>query len=296
MTSLARLSFFDLMEKARSFPPEIRAESAHLAFRMRLAVICHFLGTRWCQHNIEQDAAHSRPAGFLRLDYTPGLQGQRKISRISDLAEMLFNLQHVEGFDNRVHQMRTGSIEATFAEFDLARFLYIHDIAFKFVTPSGMKGEDYDFRVEYSDGRNACVDAKCRIEAAEVRADTIMNSLKDARTQLPRDEPGIIFVKVPQTWFEQAGVRQDISAVVAGFLRNTGRIVSVVVYTTAAMEAAEQKTLLRHRFDEFASGSHRFDMTKRWTLFRDFKVPEGWRETHPKWVPVFSERFTMRDN
>jgi hypothetical protein len=43
------------------------------------------------------------------------------------------------------------------------------------------------------------------------------------------------------------------------------------------------------------SASHRFDTTTSWALFEDFKVPEGWREIHPRWVPVFSQGFIMRD-
>jgi hypothetical protein len=297
MTLPPRLSFSDLMGKVRSFLPENRAEPGFLAFAMPVAVICHFLGKQWYLDNIAQDARHSRQAGFLRLDFTPEFQSL-KTARISDFAEMLFNLQYVEGFDDRIDQMRTASVEATYAEFDLARFLYIHEIAFKFVTPEGVKGEDYDFEVEYSDGRKACVDAKCRLEGTEVRADTIRNSLNKARSNnLPADKPGIVFVKVPQIWFEQADVYRGICAVVERFLRpeNTQRIVSVVLYTTAAMEVAEQKTLHRHRFREFPGLEHRFDLTKNWTLFKDFKVPEGWREKHPRWVPVFSEQFTMRD-
>jgi hypothetical protein len=298
MTRQPCLSFPDLMEKARSFLPENRAEPRFLTFAMPVAVICHFLGKQWYLDNIAQDASHSRPAGFLRLDFTPEFQS-RQTSRISDFAEMLFNLQHVEGFNDRIDQMRTASVEATYAQFDLARFLYIHDIAFKFVRPLGVKGKDYDFEVEYSDGRKACVDAKCRLEGSEVRADTIRNSLSKARSDnLPGDTPGIVFVKVPQMWFEQADVYRDICLVIERFLRpeNTQRIVSVVVYTTAAMETAEQKTLHRHRFNEFPGLEHRFDLTKSWMLFKNFKVPEGWREKHPKWVPVFSERFTLRDN
>jgi hypothetical protein len=292
------LSFPDLMEKARSFLPENRAERGFLTFAMPVAVICHFLGKEWYLDNIAQDVSHSRPAGFLRLDFTPEFH-RRQTSRISDFAEMLFNLQHVEGFNDRIDQMRSASVEATYAEFDLARFLYIHDIAFKFVRPSGVKGKDYDFEVEYSDGRKACVDAKCRLEGSEVRADTIRNSLRMARSNnLPGDMPGIVFVKVPQMWFEQADVYRDIRLVIERFLRpeNTQRIVSVVVYTTAAMETAEQTMLHRHRFNEFPGLEHRFDLAKSWMLFKNFKVPEGWREKHPKWVPVFSERFTMRDN
>ena len=99
------------------------------------------------------DAEGSRPDGFLRIDYTPGPKGEKKTSRMLDFAENLFNLQHVEGFDDRVTQMRSGSIEATFAEFDFGRFLYIHDIDFKFVMPSGVAGKDYDYRIRYQTPR-----------------------------------------------------------------------------------------------------------------------------------------------
>jgi hypothetical protein len=227
----------------------------------------------------------------LRLDFTPGFEGERKTSRIIDFAETLFNLQHNEGFDDRVDQMRAGHIEATFAEFDFARFLYIHDIAFKFVKPTGTKGGDYDVDIGYSDGREACADAKCRLEGTEVRADTIKNSLDKARrNNLPPNKPGIIFMKVPQTWLEQDDVRRGIYAEVEGFLRNTKRVVSVVVYATAAMELADQNmTLLRHRFNEFRNASHRFDRAKNWALFKDYRVPEEWGGMHPKWQRVFSQ-------
>jgi hypothetical protein len=290
-----RLHFADLMETARSFPQEVRADPNRQTFTMAVTVIRHFFGQQWCEDNIIQDAAHSRPAGFLRLDFTP--EGERKTSRILDFAEALLNLQHVDGFDNRVDQMRSGQVEATFAQFDFARFLYLHDIAFKFVTPTGVKGKDYDFGIEYADGRVACADAKCRLEGTEVRADTIKNSLNKARTNnLPRDKPGTIFVKVPQIWFERKNVHDSIGAVVKDFLRQTEIIVSVVVYATFTIELVDQKAmLLQHRFREFVYASHRFDRTKNWTLFNNYTVPEEWGGMHPKWIRVFSQGFVMRD-
>jgi hypothetical protein len=134
------------------------------------------------------------------------------------------------------------------------------------------------------------------LEGTEVRAETIRNSLNRARTNnLPPDKPGIVFVKVPQTWLEQDDVRKDIYSVVEGFLRNTERIVSVVVYATVVLELADQKMMLmRHRFNEFLNASHRFDATKSWALFKDYKVPEEWGGMHPKWVRVFSQGFIMR--
>jgi hypothetical protein len=292
-----RISFLDLMETARSFPKEVRGDKGSLTFTMAVSVIRHFFSQQWCEGHIIQDADHSRPVGFLRLDFTPGYEGEKKTTRVLDFAETLFNLQNIEGFDDRIEQMRAGQVEATFAEFDFARFLYIHDIAFKFVVPNGIKGKDYDFGIEYADGRKACADAKCRLEGTEVRADTVRNSLNKARTNnLPPDKPGIIFVKVPQTWLEQEDVRKGIYSVVGNFLRKTKRIVSVVVYTTAAMELPAQKMMLmRPRFHEFLNTLHRFDTTKSWALFKDYKVPEEWGGMPPKWVRVFSQGFIMRE-
>jgi hypothetical protein len=292
-----RITFADLMETARSFPQEVRDDPNRLTFTMAVSVIRHFFGQPWCEEHIIQDAAHSRPAGFLRLDFTPGFECERKTSRVLDFAETLFNLQHIQGFDDRVNQMRAGQIEASFAELDFGRFLHLHDIAFEFVKPSGVKGRDYDCRVEYADGREACADAKCRLEGTEMRAETIRNSLITARSHnLPSDKPGIIFVKVPQAWLEQDEMRKGIHAVADGFLRNTGRIVSVVVYATAVIELKQQAVMLmRHRFNEFVNGSHRFEMNRNWAIFRDDKVPEERGGAHPKWTRLFSQGFIMRD-
>jgi hypothetical protein len=134
-------------------------------------------------------------------------------------------------------------------------------------------------------------------EGTGIRADTVRNSLDKARrNNLPPDKPGIIFVKVPQTWFEQHAVRKRICEVVEKFLRVTKRVVSVVVYATVVMEVpGQQMMLMRHRFHEFLNPSHRFDVGKAWALFKDFKVPEEWQGVHPKWVSVFSRGFILRE-
>jgi hypothetical protein len=292
-----RIPFVDLMETARSFPQEVRADPSRQTFTLAVSIIRHFLGQQWCEDHVVQDGAHSRPAGFLRLDFSSDFERERKTARMLDFAEMLFNLQHIEGFDDRIDQMRAGQIEATFAEFDFARFLYLHDIAFRFVKPSGVRGEDYDCAIQYADGREACADAKCRLEGTEMRAETIRNPLSKARTNnLPADKPGIVFVKVPQGWLELAEIRVSIRDMVQGFLRNTERIVSVVVYTTHMQTVSENTMMLmRHRFEEIPNLKHRFDMSRSWTLFKDYKVPEEWGGVHPKWVRVFSQGFIIRD-
>jgi hypothetical protein len=56
-----------------------------------------------------------------------------------DLAEMLFNLQDVRGFDACIQRMRTGQIEATYAELEIAKSLCAHQVKFTFGSgrPSG---------------------------------------------------------------------------------------------------------------------------------------------------------------
>jgi hypothetical protein len=254
----------------------------------------HFFGHQWYLDHVFQDAARSRPDGFMRIDYTPGAVGESKTSRLLDFAENLFNLQHIDGFDDRVNQMRADSmIESTFAEFDFARFLYIHDIDFKFVVPCGVAGKDYDYRIRYADCREVCADAKCRLEGTQMRTETIVNALKKARSNnLPHDEPGAVFVKVPASWLEDEAMRRGIAETVRGFLRNTQRIVSVVIYAVVMIELKDRKMMLmRHRFQEFDNLGHRFDRSKGWLLFRDYQAPKEWGGMPPKWHRIFSQRF-----
>jgi hypothetical protein len=289
-----RISLDDLEGTRRSFAPEVRADPARETFTLAVSVVRHFFGHQWYLDQVFQDAEGSRPEGFMRIDYTPGPMGESKTSRLLDFAENLFNLQHIDGFDDRVNQMRADSmIESTHAEFDFARFLHIHDIDFDFVVPRGVAGKDYDYRIRYADGRIACADAKCRLEGTEMRAETIVNALKKARSKnLPPDEPGAVFVKVPAAWLEDEAMRKGIAETVCGFLRNTGRILSVVIYAVVVIDLRDrQMMLLRHRFQEFDNPGHKFDRSKGWLLFRDYQVPKEWGGMPPKWHRIFSQGF-----
>ena len=169
--------------------------------------------------------------------------------------------------------------------------LLIHDISFRFVAPSGQRGSDYDCAVSYADGRTVCADAKCRIESGEVRPEPIRHALETARKKnLPPNEPGIVFVKVPQKWLEYADVRHGLVDVATHFLRNTKRIVLVTLYCSVQFPApGQQLMVLRHLQEEVENSNHRFDMTKSWRLFKGFRVPVGWNGMPPKWHRILSK-------
>jgi hypothetical protein len=117
--------------------------------------------------------------------------------RVMDPAEVIYNLQPVPGFDECITRMRAGDIEGTYAELDFGRMLYLNKVPFRFVVPQGTTGRDYDIEIEYPNGTIASADAKCKIEGTDFSSNTIENTLKKARKQLPDSMPGIVFVKVP---------------------------------------------------------------------------------------------------
>jgi hypothetical protein len=90
---------------------------------------------------------------------------QIQLFKAVDLAELLFNLQHVTNFNYCVDRLRHGDIGSALAELDIARMLYINCIKFWFVAPVGQTGWDYDLEVVYPSGIIACLEVKCNLEA-----------------------------------------------------------------------------------------------------------------------------------
>lgn len=207
-----------------------------------------------------------------------------------NLAETLFNLQHIDGFDERCDLLRAGQVESTIAEIDFGRFLYMHDVNFSFVTPSGQRGSDFDYLITYADGTTACADAKCRMEDSAIDHKMIRHSLETARkNNLPKDKPGIVFVKVPQTWLNSAETRTGVAKAAEEWLRGTERIVLVVLYCFVEFFHNElQMTVHRHLKDEIQSEWHRFERTRDWRLFEEYLVPKEWAGMPPKWHRIFS--------
>lgn len=278
-----------LLSWVSTLPAEIRQDDGRLSFNLSAVIMKHFFGVEWMERNVIQDEENKQPQTYLRLDFTDDTTREIKSFRMVDFAETLFNLQDVPGFYDRIEDMKTADLESSMAEFDFARFLNWHKIAFSFVKPTGVKGSDYDFEIRYLNGYTVCADAKCRLEGTAINPATIRHSLDDARKRnLPTDKPGMIFVKVPQTWLATPNLQSQIRDVVRAFLRGTGRIVAVTVYAPL-IDILTNSPLIRtsHLFEEYANPTHRFDRDQNWLLFRSYNVPPEWRGAPPHWVRLF---------
>jgi hypothetical protein len=256
-----------------------------LIFTLAITVLKHFFGAEWLSAHVIQNAQD----GYLRLDFSSDEAREIKSRRIVQLADMLINLQHIGGFDACISRMQTGGrdqTEATHAELEFGRFLRMHDILFRFVHPTGNPdGGNYDFEITYSDGQIACADAKCKLEASEVRPDSITNALNKARKQLPPDRPGIVFVKVPQSWIRTPEMQRSLHQVATEFLRHTKRIVSVKFYANVMVLDDHQVHHLLERM-ELENLDSKFVPSRDWNLFDSHKFPAIWKEMPASWFQI----------
>ncbi|MGO4870345.1 MAG: hypothetical protein ACLPGW_06990 [Roseiarcus sp.] len=275
------------VDRLRAFVERMR--SAHSAdpgervYRLSVAVLRHFFGEPWFNKHVMSASA---PTEFLRRDFSTPQRREKHGFLVVELAEMLINLQNVDGFDGCIAQMAHGQIESTYAELDIAKSLCAHNISFRFVRPTGRKGGDYDLELFYPGGVTVCADTKCKIETTEISADSIKHSLGEARKQLPSDRPGFVFVKVPQHWIDEAQFRDAMIAAAEMFLRGTRRVVSVKFYVSALV-FVDNKIAHLMRYKEVSNPQNRFDSGRDWDIFSDHEIPSGWNGMPPHWLRLF---------
>ncbi|MBW5440822.1 hypothetical protein FXB41_40635 [Bradyrhizobium canariense] len=229
---------------------------------LAVAVLNEIIGEEWVTRHILPGAKPN----VLALDETDHLSMAISHTKIIDLAEVLYNLQQVEGVDTCVDRMRTGDIEASLAELALGRMLFIHGIEFKYVTPIMKKGHDYDIVVKLPNGLFACADAKCKIEGQEFSPTSVENTLRKGRKQFPEGEPSILFVKYPYAWDDDPESLAILRDVAMKFFRTTKRVVSVKYYVQPILQEGGD---VRQRlgFKEFSNPVTRFGNDVDWRLF-----------------------------
>jgi len=283
------------LDELRATVDEIRrvrsdqyADYTGRALALSGAVTRHFLGREWTQKHADPTSRH---AGFFKIDTSPTIQGQLSAFRIYDLGEVLFNLQHIDGFDDRLSDMQIPrKIEPTVAELDVARLLFLHKYMFRFIPPKQLaKGENYDFDIALPDGTEICADAKCKIETTDFSPNTVINSLKDGVKQLPDDRPGMIFVKVPQRWIATLPMAIAMAQTAEGWLgrhdQNT-RIVSVKFYVSH-LTFESGGVVHRHAYKEVSNRNNKFSSDRDWDMFEDHPVPASWNGLPPWWTRFY---------
>jgi hypothetical protein len=149
--------------------------------------------------------------------------------RVIALADMLFNLQDINGFDLKLKRLRTEDLESLVAEFEVAALLAKSNIAIQFVEESSTIGADYDIAATIGGIAVAC-EAKCKIETTPMSAGGITSTLEKARKQLPLSGPGIVFIKLPEAWVRDPEIDLAMADATPPNYTVSGRISTIIFY------------------------------------------------------------------
>jgi hypothetical protein len=213
-------------------------------FAMPLYVLGHFFGADWVRQHLFED-------GFLKPPsmHVDRAKQQEIGSQAFLLAENLFNLQGVDGFSDVYKRILSGQIEDCVAELEVARLVKLRGDDFRFVLPRGRKGEDYDLEILKIDLTIHC-ETKSKLEARELSANQVWRRLDDARKQLPKEKPCLIFLRIGGD-HTRSGIQAKAAVVQAGVekvFRQSTKVLGVILLTRmfeGADEDFEVRTLWR---------------------------------------------------
>jgi hypothetical protein len=186
-------------------------------YELATAALRCYLGDEWVNQNasvhIQQKVltANRKGRGFLRTGNLIAEDSFRHELRIRQLAESVFNLQSVDGIDKRISVIKEGGLESTYGELECAAQIKKASLKFRFVAPSGIRGRDYDVEIMPDFGTHLNCELKVTTEERDLQKSTVVNKLNTARKQLPDEQPGIIFLKIPESWHKRTSAQQLLS-------------------------------------------------------------------------------------
>jgi hypothetical protein len=115
------LPYDQLVKLAADIPYLMWGGHIYRTYRLALVFLACLFGPEWNKENVEP-TLDGKPT-FLRKGFTNQTEMDIYMIRIILLAEMLFNLQKVSGFDSVLDQIKNGMIETGYAELEVGKLL-----------------------------------------------------------------------------------------------------------------------------------------------------------------------------
>lgn len=224
-------SLVDLLEHGppleADFPDYMKVCAAQLIF---LQLLNQETSAQLCL-STSVDRRYASARTYLRMDTVKEDTNQDQIvrgARLFSLAEALYNLQHVDGFERLLKDIENGNVQSAWEELSFAMFFLSRNISFRFVEPSTKPNEktpDLEISVE---GVLLPCEVEGKEEATQPTEKTVYNTLEHARRQLPKDCPGLICLKIPELWKGSPAIPTVFSAINC-FFSATERVVAVIL-------------------------------------------------------------------
>jgi hypothetical protein len=245
-----------------------------MVYTLSLEVLIYFLGFPWVDANVLwlNPPLDGRSAAGRKYFSTHAKDDPKRIRyqiRVTQLAQNLFNLQHIDGFKQRLLLMRTSNIESAAGEMEGAALLATPNLKFRFITPTGVKGQDYEGEFSTHAGRVIACEIKVKAEKTKLTLKSVWGTLEEARQQLPKDRPGAIFLKVPDTWVDESSTEPLIGAFEKIF-RQSNRVINITLLWEEWYTILDDRRVLAARFRTFPNPRSKFYEADVEMLFQSF--------------------------
>jgi hypothetical protein len=160
------------------------------------------------------------------------------MDRVVSLADALFSLRDVEGFDALLQRFRERPTKSCFIEAETAVLFVNAGFDVQICRESGVRGRDFDF-IAGNTGEFINVEVTAK-EPRALTATTIRNTLDDKRNQVPTTGPAILYIQIPSEWADDgAAIEAAIQDAVVPFFRGSRRFNAVVFIWDALIQIGE---------------------------------------------------------
>lgn len=237
-----------------------------------------FLGDEWVKKYVGPRSAKKKSM-FTLVDH-PSADKHRAVTNYFRLAENLYNLQFISGFDECLERLRDGDIDGVSAELEFGGMLFRNRVSFRYVVPRKILGCDYDVEIFHPRGIKICADAKNKIDTTAFSRRTVEASLSEARKQLPKDMPGMIFIKIPDAWTSINNWRKELGDIARKFMRQHPTIVSIKYYIIVRA-TSHQRVTVNLGYMELSNDKTDFGNDIDWDIFR-----QEWSGKPTWWQPI----------
>jgi hypothetical protein len=217
-----------LRDIAKTFPGD-QEDLGGRAYYLGLVILKLCFGLEWLEKHVLSEPKD----GFLGRSLGSEYGNALVMHRVRDLAEMVLNLLPVRGIEAPLDQLVGGEIESAVAELGVGKLLQRRALQFRFIWPSGIRGQSFDNLITFPNGIEVCADTKCKFEERAFSPTGVKNTLDEARKRnLPKGYPCAIFMKIPHPWVRDQETFSAMEAAIWRFLGGAPRIVTVQVYAS----------------------------------------------------------------
>lgn len=171
---------------------------------------------------------------------------QRQAHQRQELARRVYEFQSAPWFSDFLKYTRTNEVASALFEADVLQTLMCMPAGVTRVMESKIKGQDFDILLHLPKIGDIPVEVKYKQDNTPFAPSTILNTVKGAAKQLPKDKVGCLFIHIPTSWVGP-GRGDEYADALYDALRSTSRIGVVFTAVDKPSRVPEQNKIHRCR-------------------------------------------------